>query len=140
MSSEVTEKVISDLVRDEGYRQYPYRCTAGRLTIGIGRNIDDVGVSKAEAEYLLVRDILSSTTDLQTIFTEFNTFPDDIQRVLINMRFQLGFMRFRAFKKMIEATRNRQWSEMARQMKDSSWYSQVPERAQRLIKLVEGVR
>lgn len=140
MSSEVTEKVIADLVRDEGYRQFPYRCTAGRLTIGIGRNIDDVGVSKAEAEYLLVRDILSSTTDLQNIFTEFNIFPDDIQRVLINMRFQLGFMRFRAFKKMIEAARNRQWSEMARQMKDSSWYKQVPERANRLIKLVEGVR
>lgn len=138
MSNEVTAKVVSDLVRDEGYRQYPYRCTAGRLTIGIGRNIDDVGISRTEAEFLLQQDIASSTSDLRTIFTEFGTFPDDIQRVLINMRFQLGFKRFRAFKKMIEAVRNRQWPEMVRQMKDSSWYKQVPDRAKRLILLVEG--
>ena len=40
-----TGRLTSALRRDEGCVLNPYRCTAGKLTIGIGRNLDDVGIS-----------------------------------------------------------------------------------------------
>ena len=40
------------LIRDEGTRLKPYTDTTGHLTIGFGRNLSQVGISLAEAEYL----------------------------------------------------------------------------------------
>lgn len=42
-----------ELIRDEGLRLKPYRDTVGKLTIGVGRNLDDVGITKDEAMHLL---------------------------------------------------------------------------------------
>ena len=46
------------LIMHEGLKLTPYRCTADKLTIGVGRNLDDVGITQDEAEYLLDNDIL----------------------------------------------------------------------------------
>ena len=51
------EKLIAQLKIDEGFRGKPYRCTAGKLTIGFGRNLDDVGASVAESEMMLSVDL-----------------------------------------------------------------------------------
>lgn len=50
-------KLINDLIRDEGLKLKPYRCTSNKLTIGIGRNLDDNGITEAEARYLLHNDL-----------------------------------------------------------------------------------
>lgn len=34
------------LIRDEGVRKFPYKDTVGKTTIGVGRNLDDVGLSQ----------------------------------------------------------------------------------------------
>jgi lysozyme len=49
--------LIDELVRDEGMRTKPYHCTAGKLTIGVGRNIEEVGITEEEARYLLENDL-----------------------------------------------------------------------------------
>lgn len=47
------EQITKDLVFDEGLRLFPYRCTAGKLTIGVGRNLDDKGLSREEMQSLI---------------------------------------------------------------------------------------
>lgn len=130
------EKVVQDLKEDESFRQFPYRCTAGKLTIGFGRNIEDKGIDVDEGEILLRNDIQSGILDLIQIFPNFYSTPESVQRVLVNMRFQLGYYGFRSFKNMIKAVKNQDWSRMIDEMKDSLWYSQTPNRANSLIELI----
>lgn len=133
------ESVKELLLRQEGLRLKPYHCPAGRLTIGVGRNIQDKGITKIEALYLLNNDIAECEEDLQTIFPkQFKSFPANIQSVLISMRFQLGHSGFRKFKLMIIAFLSWDFAEAAKQMRDSAWYEQVPNRAKELINLVKG--
>ncbi|WP_320040782.1 glycoside hydrolase family protein [uncultured Desulfobacter sp.] len=125
------------LIEDEGLRLKPYKCTAGKLTIGVGRNIEDKGISENEAVFLLGNDISECVDDLISLFNNFLQMPENIQHVLINMRFQLGPRGFRGFRMMIKAAKSADWPEMIRQMKDSSWYVQTPNRANNLISMVE---
>lgn len=135
-----THVIAKQLIDHEGVRQHPYKCTAGKLTIGIGRNLEDKGLSKDEAVYLLGNDIRECIDDLQGIFPDhFDRLPEKIQHVLIDMRFQLGPGRFRKFKNMIFAVRMELWSDMIAEMKDSAWYQQVPVRANNLIKMVKEI-
>ncbi len=124
------------LLKDEGYKQFPYKCTAGKLTIGIGRNISDRGLTISEALFLLDNDIKVCIEDLNARM-KLSRLPNDIQDVLINMRFQLGSSGFWKFKKMLTAFNKKDYEEAIVQMKDSKWYTQVPNRAKRLIKTVE---
>jgi lysozyme len=115
-------RLLRTLERHEGFREKPYKCTAGRTTIGIGRNLDDNGIRYSEARFLLKNDIEDCVTDLQTLLKNFNELPDKIQEVLINMRFQLGPTRFRRFKNMIQAVRMWDFERMAAEVKDSAVY------------------
>ena len=51
------DRLKQDLIRDEGERLKPYKCTAGKVTIGVGRNLDDVGISKWESRMMLDEDV-----------------------------------------------------------------------------------
>lgn len=132
-------KLKNHLLLDEGYRQFPYKCSAGKLTIGIGRNIEDVGITKEEADYLLENDIMEVITDLRKIFENFDNLPEEVIYVLCNMRFQLGYGTFRKFKNFIKAIKAESFDEAARQMTDSRWYRQVPNRANRLISIMKNI-
>ena len=130
------EELTKQLIDHESERLFPYRCTAGKLTIGIGRNISDKGISKAESRFMLQNDIKECYEDLQPLFVYFDLLPESIQHVLIDMRFQLGGAGFRKFRKMITAVNNHNQEEMIKQMIDSNWYKQVPNRAKHLIKMI----
>ena len=132
-------RLKEQLIIDEGYRQFPYRCTAGKLTIGVGRNIQDVGISKEEAEHLLENDIMKSIIDLKKIFENFENLPENVQYVLMNMRFQLGAGTFRKFKNFIKAIRIESWNQAADEMKDSLWYKQTKNRTKRLIHIMKEI-
>ena len=127
------EAVKTLIIEHEAYRKYPYRCSAGRLTIGMGRNIESKGISPNEALMLLENDIKECAEDLREIFPIFDGLSEKRQHVLIDMRFNLGASRFRGFKKMIAAVQAGDDEGVIREMKDSRWFSQVGRRAQRLI-------
>ena len=129
-------KLREVLTDHEGLKYKPYKCTAGKLTIGIGHNLDDRGVSPAVVDLMYDEDVTEVVADLKIIFTDFDDLPDDIQIVLADMRFQLGANRFRKFKKMIAAVKQSNWPEMIIQMKDSYWYKQTTNRANDLISMV----
>lgn len=132
-------KIIKQLIAHEGLRLKPYKCPAGKLTVGYGRNLDDKGVSESEALEMLYNDVRACLDDLRGVFPEFDQYPENIQLVLTDMRFQLGSRGFCGFRMMIRAVDNMDWPEMIRQMKDSAWYGQTPTRANNLIRMVEAV-
>lgn len=132
-------EMMKDLIRDEGLELKPYRCPTGKLTIGVGRNLEDKGISQDEAIYLLRNDITECVEDLRTIFHNFEEFSASRKRALINMRFNLGPSGFRGFKKMIAAIKANDWQTACKEAKNSKWYKQVPTRANRIIKLLMGV-
>lgn len=126
------------IIDHEGMRLKPYRCTAGKLTIGVGRNLDDRGITEDEARFMMGRDLADCAADLELIFpNQFQTLPENIQMTLMDMRFQLGGGGFRKFKKMIQAVKINNPGEMIKQMRDSLWYRQTTGRAEDLIRMVK---
>jgi len=134
------EKLKAQLIRHEGERLSLYVCTAGKSSIGIGHNLTDKGITQEMSRFIFKIDMDECIVDLsQRVFLgQFEDFPEDIQHVLINMRFQLGHTGFRNFKKMITAYRKLDLAEAVKQMRDSRWFHQVPGRANDLVKIVEG--
>lgn len=128
--------LLKELVKDEGLRLKPYICTSGKLTIGIGRNLDANGISEDEAYYLLNNDIKNSLKELSENFTWFESLSDARQRALINMHFNLGIVRLKKFKKMLTAIGNKDYKEASKQALDSKWAVQVGERAKRISNLI----
>jgi len=130
------KKLKKMLIEHEGIKYAPYKCTAGKTTIGIGHNLDDKGISKAVVDLLYDEDVAEVESDLKAIFDDFYTLPEQIQLVLADMRFQLGHKGFRSFKLMIKAVKERNWAVMFSQMKNSDWHRQTPNRANDLMRMV----
>ena len=130
--------LLEQLKRHEGLRLKPYKCTAGKLTIGYGRNIEDKGISKVEAEDLLYHDIKETERELRKklplLMDELNTTRSE---VLVNMAFNMGVHGLLKFKKMIKALDDNDYDEACRQMMDSRWAVQVGKRA---VELAEQMR
>ena len=124
---------IHELIRaHEGYRRHVYRCTAGKLTVGIGLNLEDDGLDEFEALWLLDRRIQQCRFDLYRIFgSAFDQLTEARQHVLIDMRYNLGPSRFRSFKRMIAAIGAREYDVAVREMLDSKYAREdVPTRAE----------
>lgn len=132
------KKLTEQLINHEGLRLKPYHCPAGKLTIGIGRNLEDKGISEKEAAMLLENDIEECVQDLEAIFQGFDLLPESVHLVLVDMRFNLGPGRFRHFKKMIAAVINHDFTKAAAEMKDSRWYGQVGQRGRSLVDMMRG--
>ena len=126
-------KLINQLKSDEGLRLKPYKCTEGYLTIGYGRNLETNGISENEAEVMLVNDIYRVMESLNDYGLLIDHTPPR-QDVLINMAFQMGINGLLKFKKMLRALDDRNYSLAAKEMLDSLWAKQTPERAKRLAR------
>ena len=133
-----SKKIKDMIISNEGCKLKPYKCTAGKLTIGYGRNLTDKGISLEEADHFLDTDILECIRDLTCIFPDqFNKMPEDIQMVLIDMRYQLGHDGFTGFRKMIKAVRNGKFNNMIFEMENSKWYHQTKNRTEKLMSIVK---
>jgi lysozyme len=97
------------------------------------------GISLDEAHYLLENDIFKARLDLLDIFPDLASFPEQIQHVFIDMRFNLGPGGFRSFKRLIDAARKQDWYGVAREMMDSKWYQQIGIRGVNLVEMVQEV-
>jgi lysozyme len=128
------------LIRHEGSGLKPYRCTSGKLTIGVGRNLEDKGITEEEAMYLLRNDIKECRADLKELFRDqFYILSQNRQDALMNMRFNLGARGFRGFERMIAAIRRSDFRLAAREMWLSEWSKQVGGRVVELArKMREG--
>jgi len=119
----------------EGLRLKPYRCPAGYLTIGVGRNLDTKGLSKEEALFLLRNDIEEITSQLEK-YEWYRGLDDVRKKVVIDMAFNLGIYGLLSFKRMIQALNCYDYDTAADEMVDSAWYHQVGTRARRLVEMM----
>ncbi len=125
------------LLRDEGFKQYPYRDIVGKLSIGIGRNLDDVGVTWDEAYFLLQSDIKAHSTQLSITFPWTDALDDIRKAALINMAFNLGIQGLAEFRSALARLQAKDYEGAAGQFLDSKWAEEVGARAQRLAKQIE---
>lgn len=128
--------INEQLKRDEGVRGFPYTDTAGKLTIGVGRNLTDVGIFPDEIDYLLQKDIDRATATLLVQLPWFHTLDDARQGVLVNMCFNMGWKGLSGFQDTLSAFERGDWEAAATHMLDSLWAKQVNERANRLAEQV----
>lgn len=126
------------LIKHEGIKGKVYADSEGVLTIGVGRNLEDVGVSYDEAMLMLDNDIKRVLYDCWHEFPWFADLTEDRQHVVASMVFNLGLAGFKKFKKMIAAIEKEDWTEAACQMIDSTWAAQVKTRAVELAILMKG--
>lgn len=132
--------IEEQLREDEGERLTAYKDSEGYLTIGIGVLIDERkggGITKAESSYLFNNRLNATRDKLKIKFPHFVYLDEVRQGILLNMSYQMGVDGLLAFKKMLAAVEAHNWYEAARQMKDSTWYRQTPNRAERLIKQMQ---
>lgn len=130
------DKLIDQLVAHEGLRLKPYKCTAGKTTIGVGRNLDDVGITEEEARFLLANDIERCKADLDANLPWWRGLNETRQRVLLDMCFNLGITRLLQFKNTLSAVRAGDFTNAARGMLDSKWATQVGKRATTLASMM----
>lgn len=138
-----------ELENDEGVVSKIYLDHLGYSTFGIGhlvRDTDpefglavDTPVSEKRIEEAFLQDMNSVVSDCTKMFMEFNEFPEDVQRVIANMMFNLGYTRLNKFNNFKAAIRDGNWRVAAVEGRDSKWYRQVTNRAERLMKRLENV-
>jgi len=132
-------KLRDQLMLHEGMRLKPYRCPAGYLTIGVGRNLKTRGISAAEALHLLDNDIEYYTRRTRDLFENFDDLADARQRVLVNMCFNLGYQGLAGFIELRKAIADEDYTRAAREMDASRWAAQVGQRAVELANMmIEG--
>ena len=124
------------LVKHEGLVLKPYRCTAGKLTIGCGRNLDDNGITVLEAKMLLRHDLTQTRFGLEKVFPGFSGLSRPRRMALIDMCFNLGLSRFLQFKQMLAAVVAGDFTRAAEEMLSSRWAEQVGQRAQTLATMM----
>ena len=129
--------LIESIVSNEGFKGMPYKDSKGYLTIGYGTKLP---LTKEEAEMLLKHRLGSSIYELQLNKPFVTELPNNIQEVLYEMVYQLGVKGLLSFKKMWKAIENRDWNGMIKEMRDSKWYRETPNRVERLIDKVRNVR
>ena len=128
------DELRTDLMRDEGVKLKPYVDTVGKITIGCGRNLSDVGITMAECDAMLDGDIAIAVAECGH-WPWFDAAPDPVKRGLANMLYNCGYPRLSGFKKMLSALERGDYRIAALEAQDSQWAQQVGARAERIAVL-----
>ena len=137
MPDSLMEWIMFDLREDEALRLFPYRCPAGFLTIGYGRNLEAKGISRSEADIMLRNDIVEAQISLQRTFPGIEArLSTNRYRVIVEMIFNLGLAGTLKFNKMWSAIGAGDFGEAAAEMLDSKWARQVKGRAVELAEIM----
>ncbi|PKN78198.1 MAG: lysozyme [Candidatus Cloacimonetes bacterium HGW-Cloacimonetes-1] len=138
MEQSLMQKVKEQLLRHEGLKLKPYRCPAGKLTIGVGRNLEECGISQKEAFVLMENDILHCESELLGhIPIAYSGLNETRKSVLLNMCFNLGISGLLEFKNTLAFIGAGDFERAANNMLASRWAKQVGRRA---IELSEMMR
>jgi len=129
----VNPDLKQQLLTHEGLRLKPYTDTVGKVTIGVGRNLTDVGISQDEAFTLLEHDVDRAVAACAQ-YAWFGTLNQVRQFAIVDLMFNLGATKFKSFKLMIAALERGDWATAAGQLRSSAWAHQVqPARRDRIV-------
>ena len=135
----MSDKLIEMLKRHEGVESHAYKCSENKVTIGVGRNVDKsggLGLSDDEVDYLLQNDIDRVSSELDSEYEWFAGLDDVRQDAMIDISFNLGQTRLRAFKNALAAMAKGDWRAAADEFMDSRWSGQVGNRAKELTEMI----
>ena len=143
------EKLREELEIDEGCKYEIYLDHLGYPTFGIGHLIIDddpesgweVGASidTVRVHEAFESDIEGVLSDCSKLYSDFGDLPEEAQRVIANMMFNMGLTRLSKFKGMKRGVDSRNWNQAADEMVDSRWYNQVTNRADRLVERMRNI-
>lgn len=134
------DKLIDELIHDEGEILHAYKDSLGYLTIGVGHLIDKAeggSISKAASRFILAEDIDEKIGQLDTHLPWWRGLSENRQRVLVNMCFNLGIKGLMGFKMTLAAIQAGDYAEAALRMIASKWATQVGDRAKRLAQMMK---
>ena len=143
------DELRQEIQSDEGRVNSVYLDHLNLATVGIGHLIKEsdpeyglpVGtvVDDERVNELFDQDIKVTLSECEQLYGNFNDLPEEVQKILANMMFNLGRPRLSKFRKLCKAVADRDWQECAVQMEDSRWHKQVTNRANRLISRMKAV-
>lgn len=138
----MTDALLADLRRDEGFVPHAYKDHLGFWTLGFGFLIDkDKGgrIPRPVAEFWLQYEVNDREAQIKKRWPAYERQPDDVKRAILNMAFNLGVDGVLGFKRMLRALEDGNRHGAAIHARDSKWWREdVPERAERVCKLIEG--
>jgi lysozyme len=143
------DKLREDLKIDEGVKYEIYLDHLGLPTCGIGHLIKDTDpehglpigaeIPEERVNELFEEDLKITVDECKLIYDDFDDLPEEVQHIIANMMFNMGRPRLSRFHRMKQAVDSRDWQEASVQMKDSRWYKQVTNRAERLCERMRNV-
>ena len=145
------EAVFEQLKIDEGVVYEIYKDHLGYPTFGVGHLVlesdpeygQEVGtpVDEDRVKECFEKDLNTAISECELLYEEgvFEKLPDEVQQILVNMMFNMGRTRLSKFKKMHGGILDGDWKEAAKEGRDSKWYHQVTNRAERLMSRLENV-
>lgn len=136
------ENLRRQLILDEGRSRYAYKDSRGLLTIGIGRLCDShkvgSGLEDFEQDWLHGNDCARVVRELDAHMPWVNELDEARKGAVMNMIFQMGVEGVLQFVHSMRLLRAKQYEEAAKNLKDSKWYTQTPNRAARVIEQIRS--
>ena len=142
-------KLKEQLKIDEGVVYEIYNDHLGYPTFGIGHLVIEgdpelgapvgTSVSESRVDECFEKDVESVIEDCKILHDGWDGYPEEVKQIIANMMFNMGRTRLSKFKKHNAALVCGDWKEAAREGRDSKWYRQVTNRAERLMKRLEEV-
>jgi GH24 family phage-related lysozyme (muramidase) len=145
----ITQNLINQIKEDEGVVYEIYNDHLGYATFGVGHLIKDsdpekhleIGskVTKERVDSCLVDDLQTAADECKILYPWFMSAPQEVKEILINMMFNMGRPRLSKFKNFSRELQHQDWRQAAVEGRDSQWYRQVTNRAERLMTRMENV-
>lgn len=135
------EQLLAMLKRHEGVESHAYECSEGKITVGVGRNIDSeggIGLSEEEIDFLLKNDIERCIIELSSEYDWFVDLDDIRKDAMVDIAFNLGITRLRLFKRALAAMAEGNYKQAATEFLDSKWAKQVGGRALELSDMISS--
>tara|TARA_E500000178_G_scaffold287735_1_gene290110 strand:- start:39111 stop:39533 length:423 start_codon:yes stop_codon:yes gene_type:complete len=129
-------QLIDQIIRHEGLELKPYKCTSNKLTIGVGRNLEDVGITEAEAKYLLINDLARVNSQVEQLMPWSAQLSPVRYDALLNFVFNVGIGTALKFENAMAALKESDFDTAAAELLDSRWSTQVGKRAEELAEQI----
>lgn len=131
------ERLQKTLIKHEALKLDLYQCQSLCWTIGVGRNLQDKGISERVAMIMLDEDIEDAISDLTRNLPYFGDLPECVKEALVNMVFNMGISRFLQFKKTLAFLKAGKYTKAGNECLDSRWATQVGYRAIEVAALIK---
>lgn len=155
-----TNEILEFIKRNEGYSRKAYKDTMGKMTIGVGFNLDKPSSRKAiesmglnyddvrnkgkaltdsQINKLFIDEVNVAVKDARVFVNNFDLLAKDVKMILIDMSYNMGLSKLSTFVKFKEALERKDFNKAAKEMKNSKWYSHVKSRGVRLVNMMSNI-